>query len=63
MTTALKPEDMFKRISCFGEFDRSDNVCLRHCGLNFECAAMRERICSLDFSDDELPELNNSHRV
>ena len=54
---------MFQRIGCFGEFDRTDNLCLKHCGLNFECAAMRERMYSLDFSDDELPVLNNSYRV
>ena len=63
MSTVLKPADMLRRIGCFGEFDRSDNLCLSHCGLNFECAAMRERIHSLDFSDDELPALNNSHRI
>ncbi len=63
MSVALKSEDMFKRVSCFGEFDRADKVCLAHCGLNFECAAMRERLYSLDFSEDELPALNDSHRA
>ena len=63
MSIAFKPGDMFKRIGCFGEFDRSDNLCLKHCGLNFECAAMREHMYSLDFTEDELPVLNTSRRV
>ncbi|MDR1396269.1 MAG: hypothetical protein LBJ14_00825 [Desulfarculales bacterium] len=63
MAVRIKPEDLGERISCFGEFDRTDSVCLLHCGLNFECAACRERLLSLEFSEDELPVINHAHMV
>jgi len=49
------------RIDCFGEFDRSDQVCLSHCALNFECAAAREHYRSLVYHDDSLEELGCDH--
>jgi hypothetical protein len=63
LSTRLKPEDLADRISCFGEFEKSDPICLLHCGLNFECAATHERMLSLDFSEDELPVLRRTYMV
>jgi hypothetical protein len=47
-------EEMEGRIDCFGEFDRDDITCLRHCGLNFHCAAARERYEDLQIHDESL---------
>ncbi len=49
------------RIDCFGEFDRSDVVCLSHCSLNFECAAAREQFQYLQLHDESLEGLGFAH--
>lgn len=63
MAHRLHPEDLEDRIDCFGEFDRSDSVCLAHCSLNIECAAARERYQNLQMLDDSLEALVCSHNA
>jgi len=57
----LPLEDLEDRIACFGEFERSDEVCLAYCALNFECAAARERYQNLQLLDESLEALGCSH--
>jgi hypothetical protein len=53
--------DMLDRISCFGEFDREIPTCLNQCGINFECAATKERIQTMEWlQEDFLPAENFS---
>jgi hypothetical protein len=52
---------MEKGIDCFGDFDRSDAVCLLHCSLNFECVAARERMFDLQLHDESLEAMSISH--
>lgn len=61
MARRLQPEDMEKGIDCFGDFDRSDAVCLLHCSLNFECVAARERMFDLQLHDESLEAMSISH--
>lgn len=61
MAVRLDLEDLEDRIDCFGEFDRSDVVCLSHCSLNFECAAARERMQSVQMHDESLENLGCPH--
>ncbi len=61
MARRLQPEDLHERIDCFGEFERNDEVCLRLCGLHFECAATREHLTSLQMRDESLAELGCPH--
>jgi hypothetical protein len=61
LATRLQREDLHERIDCFGEFDRTDPVCLRMCSLNFDCAAARERLSSLHMDDQALEGLGCPH--
>ncbi len=63
MARRLESQDLEDRIDCFGEFERTDPVCLAHCSLNFECAAHRERIFDLKLRDDSLEEVGCPHRA
>ncbi len=63
MARRLEPQDLEDRIDCFGEFERTDQVCLAHCSLNFECAAHRERIFDLKLRDESLEEVGCPHRA
>lgn len=63
MSASLKPEDVLRRVSCFGEFDRADKVCLSCCGLNFECAAMHERLHSFEYGSEEITRLDKTYAV
>ncbi len=63
MAHRLQPEDLEDRIDCFGEFDRTDSVCLGHCSLNFECAAARERYQNLQLLDESLEAMGCSHNA
>jgi len=57
----LTLEEMEGRIDCFGEFDRDDITCMRHCGLNFHCAAARERYEDLQIHDESLQTIGISY--
>ena len=61
MAYSLRAEDFEERIDCFGEFDRGDRVCLSHCGMNFECAAAKERYQDYQLLDDTLVSLGCAH--
>ncbi len=61
MARRLQPEDIEERIDCFGEFERTDAVCLLHCSLNFDCAAARERLFDLQLHDESMEALGISH--
>ena len=59
----LPMEEVEGRIDCFGEFDRDDRTCLAHCGLNFYCAAARERYQYLQIHDETLQTLEFPHNA
>lgn len=59
----LHTEDLEDRIDCFGEFERSDPVCLCHCSLNFECAVARESFSNPKLLDESLESISCSHWV
>ena len=61
MATRLEEMELEDRIECFGEFDRTDAVCLAQCSLNFECAAAREQNDSLLWHDESLQYLGCPH--
>ena len=61
MAHSLRLEDMEDRIDCFGEFDRTDEVCLSQCGLNIECSVARERYFNLQVLDDSLEAMGCAH--
>lgn len=63
MARRLEPQDLEDRIDCYGEFERTDPVCLAHCSLNFQCAAHRERIFDLKLRDESLDEVGCPHRA
>ena len=61
MATRLDLSEFEGRISCFGQFDREDMVCLTHCVLHFECAAAREQGHAQQIIDDSLESLPFPH--
>ena len=61
MSRRLPVNDFEDRIDCFGEFDRSDQICFLHCSLSFECAAARERLQFWESHDDSLHSLGCPH--
>lgn len=63
MSRKLDLKDLEDRIDCFGEFDRNDQICLLHCSLSFECAALRERLLDLRIHDESLRNLGCPHRA
>ncbi|WP_156360563.1 hypothetical protein [Dethiosulfatarculus sandiegensis] len=63
MAQKLPLEDLEGRIDCFGEFDRSDTICLAHCSLSFHCSAAREHYQQLQLHDESLERLGFSHHA
>lgn len=61
MASKLPQEEIDGRIDCFGEFDRTDQICLTHCSLNFDCAAAREQFQFLQLNEDTLEGLGFAH--
>ncbi len=39
MSRMLSEEDLEGRMDCFGEFQASDEICLKYCGINISCAS------------------------
>jgi hypothetical protein len=61
MTKFLSVEELAGRMDCFGDFDAADEICLRHCGLNFACAGSFQEDEGSDWIEEgffELPDAN-----
>jgi hypothetical protein len=39
MSRLLTEDDLEGRMDCFGEFECTDEICLRCCGVNIACAS------------------------
>lgn len=60
MKPTLKNEELDGRLNCFGEFNEEDELCLRSCALNINCAIAKNRFFSYPFTtDDTLVPLDN----
>lgn len=45
-------EDLDGRLNCFGEFERSDLICLKSCALNINCAIAKNKFLGFQLLDD-----------
>jgi hypothetical protein len=43
MSKLFSEEDLEGCMDCFGEFDVTNEICLKHCGINIACATKEER--------------------
>lgn len=61
MASRVSTAELEERIDCFGEFERTDQVCLTQCGLNFECALAKEHIDDFQVEEEALKILGCIH--
>ncbi|MBW2060952.1 MAG: hypothetical protein JRI95_05235 [Deltaproteobacteria bacterium] len=54
MKKFLTSEELEGRLNCFGEFDESDRVCLKHCALNINCAIAKNEYFNFQFMNDSI---------
>lgn len=45
-------EDLDGRLNCFGEFEESDQICLKSCALNINCAIAKSKFLGFQLLDD-----------
>lgn len=48
----LSREELDGRLSCFGEFDEADSICLKSCALNINCAIAKNKFLGYQLMDD-----------
>ena len=48
----LTREDLDGRLNCFGEFDRTDSICLKSCALNINCAIAKNKFLGFQLMED-----------
>lgn len=61
MSKLLSEEELEGRMDCFGDFDATDEICLKRCGLNVACASSIHEDEDLDWLEDDLlglPDVN-----
>lgn len=55
-------EELDGRLNCFGEFDETDNICLKSCALSINCAIAKNKFFGLQLLDDSgFPFENNDY--
>lgn len=54
MKKILTSEELEGRLNCFGEFEDNDQVCLKSCALNINCAIAKNRLFSYPIMDDSI---------
>lgn len=48
----LTREELDNRLNCFGEFDEADDICLKSCALNINCAIAKNKFLGFQLLDD-----------
>ncbi len=48
----LSRDELDGRLSCFGEFEEADSICLKSCALNINCAIAKSRFLGYQLMDD-----------
>lgn len=48
----LTRDELDGRLSCFGEFDEGDSICLKSCALNINCAIAKSKFLGYQLMDD-----------
>lgn len=48
----LSRDELDGRLSCFGEFDEADSICLKSCALNINCAIAKNKFLGYQLMDD-----------
>ncbi len=49
---SLSREELDGRLNCFGEFDETDEICLKSCALNINCAIAKSKFLGFQLLDD-----------
>lgn len=55
----LTREELDNRLNCFGEFDEADEICLKSCALNINCAIAKNKFLGFQLMDDSSFIFNN----
>jgi hypothetical protein len=42
MAKLLTERELEDRMDCYGDFDVTDEICLKRCGINVSCASARQ---------------------
>lgn len=48
----ISPDDLDGRLSCFGEFNPGDEICLKSCALALNCAIAKNKFLGCQLMDD-----------
>lgn len=48
----LTREELDSRLNCFGEFDEADDICLKSCALNINCAIAKNKFLGFQLMED-----------
>jgi len=62
MKNILNHADLDGRLNCFGEFDKTDKVCLTWCALNISCAIAKNEYFALQIIDDPFSSIFQQNR-
>lgn len=54
MRRILTSEELEGRLNCFGEFEENDQICLKACALNINCAIAKNRYFGYPVMDDSV---------
>jgi hypothetical protein len=54
MSKLISAQELEGRMDCFGEFDSSDMICLKNCGINIACANAKNMNDDLDWTEEEV---------
>jgi hypothetical protein len=54
MAKLLSEEELEGRLDCFGEFECTDDICLRCCGVNIACASANQQPEEPEWLDEGL---------
>ena len=61
MARLLSERELEDRMDCYGDFDVTDEICLKRCGMNVSCASARQEEEDLAWLEDDilgLPDVN-----
>ncbi|MBW2091766.1 MAG: hypothetical protein JRI34_06530 [Deltaproteobacteria bacterium] len=54
MKKFLTSKELEGRLNCFGEFDENDEICLKTCALNINCAIAKNEYFNFQFMNDSI---------
>lgn len=52
VSPCLSRDELDGRLSCFGEFEEGDSICLKACALNINCAIAKSKFLGYQLMDD-----------